>query len=213
MNFQQIFFNRVKKTFEKIVSPTAQNAGQSDFLVKMNLPPLMGRRDAAYDRAGELIAEDLFSRDEEFRGRSYRQLLVLFDSAIRDTRSILITLSSPDTESREHQLLTLLTALRSAAESLTRLISDQHGLLSGSPASSSLLYKSQQPEQFDRDERLLNECEINLVHRIRRHFSYANAKIVRYREYTGKSFSKAYADRYRRAFEEYSRYYRASVVE
>ena len=31
----------------------------------MNLPPLMGRRDAAYDRVAELLNLDLFAADQK----------------------------------------------------------------------------------------------------------------------------------------------------
>ena len=59
--------NRMKRTWELLrpsATPVRQSGRRIDHLVKQNLPPLMGRRDAAYDQATELLESDLFSRDE-----------------------------------------------------------------------------------------------------------------------------------------------------
>ena len=102
LNLHSDIINRVKKTWEYLrpSSTPHQQPRKADHLVKMNLPPLMGRRDAAYDRAREFINRDLFALDELGRRRVYCAISSLLKSASDDTEAMLITLSSPDTELR-----------------------------------------------------------------------------------------------------------------
>ena len=89
-------------------------------MVKMNLPPLMGRRDAAYDAASELITGKLFPEDvaRGIRVSVYNPLLELLDAVENDTRALLAMLASPDTEARERRLLAYITMLKSAVLAL-----------------------------------------------------------------------------------------------
>ena len=57
MNLHNEFLNRVKRTWEWIrpAAPIHRSPRNADQLIKLNLPPLLGRRDAAYDHASRLI--------------------------------------------------------------------------------------------------------------------------------------------------------------
>ena len=62
IKFHNEIINQVRRTWDYIRPASSRNpARRIDPLVKMNLPPLMGRRDAAYDRAAQLIQADLFA--------------------------------------------------------------------------------------------------------------------------------------------------------
>ena len=61
-------------------------------------------------------------------------------------------------------------------------------------------------EQVRTDLATLN-AEINIVNLMRAYFERSLPKVARYREYTGKSFSKAYASRYHKSYEVYSKLY------
>ena len=70
----------------------------SGALLRLNLAPLMGRRDAAYDAVTRIAAGPcVFSRVAE--------LLKLLWSAERDSVDLLSLLSSPDTIDRERNML------------------------------------------------------------------------------------------------------------
>ena len=87
-------FGRFARTPDLPRHPGGRRAGA---LGKMNLPPLMGRRDAAYDQAAGMLTGDLFAAGGELRRRSYRHIGTLLRCAAEDTNAILALLSSPDT--------------------------------------------------------------------------------------------------------------------
>lgn len=66
-------------------------------LLRLNLAPLMGRRDAAYDAVAEYAAASIVSPNSE--------LLDIIESAMRDSADLLNMLSSPDTIDREQHML------------------------------------------------------------------------------------------------------------
>lgn len=195
-------FTRFKRTLGIFTIPTLQTDRPADFLVKMNLPPLMGRRDAAGDRIGGMIKEDLFTWSEQKRIVHYRDIGALLDSMIVDTQFILSTLSSPDTESREKRLLAYFTTLREISGLLEDLCRIELKIFRNLAESTCGLI----PENNvgDDGEQTMNESEIALVNQFRELYDAAAPKLARYRGYAAKSFSKQNADRYHKAYEEYS---------
>jgi len=192
--------NRVRDTFSKIVPSAPVQMHQGDALLRSNIPPLMGRRDAAYDRACELLEKDIFAMSENDRISLYGTVDELLRGAKRDTNTILTMLSSPDTRSREHQMLDLMHTIQISVGAVAQLFTGARLLFeadnevahfAGLPNNKSLLH----------DEELISDCEISIIHRVRAFLDSSNARIARYREYTGKSFSQSYAERYRKSHE------------
>ena len=202
--------NRMKRTWELLrpsATPVRQSGRRIDHLVKQNLPPLMGRRDAAYDQATELLESDLFSRDETGRRQLYGRLCELFDRAVEDTEAILITLTSPDTETRERRQLNYWELLRQVISTLEAL-NGLTGKLFHAPADENCCLLVQPGGNLSRDERQLGESEISLVNQFRELFESGRQQMLRYREYTAKSFSKSNAERYQKSYQEYHRFFR-----
>ncbi len=200
-------FDRVKKTLG-LLSGTPENTGAPvDFLVKMNLSAWMGRRDAAGDRIGELMYEDLFALSEAERRFRYRQVGSLLDQAIEDTETILMTLTSPDTETRERRQLNYWELLRQVISTLEAL-NGLTGKLFHAPADENCCLLVQPGGNLSRDERQLGESEISLVNQFRELFESGRQQMLRYREYTAKSFSKSNAERYQKSYQEYHRFFR-----
>jgi hypothetical protein len=54
----------------------------------MNIPPMMARRDAAYDVSKYLLRDHLFSYPEEGRSEIYEYVLKLLDVAIENTATM-----------------------------------------------------------------------------------------------------------------------------
>ena len=215
LNLHSDIINRVKKTWEYLRpsgTPHLQPR-KADHLVKMNLPPLMGRRDAAYDRAREFINRDLFALDELGRRRVYCAISSLLKSASDDTEAMLITLSSPDTELREKKMLHLLLMMYNIAQSLVNFAELEDDLFCDESSPLRDLDIAPNENELARNEKLLSEAEISVVNQMRSYFERTQTRINRYRGYTGKSFSASNASRYNKAYEAYSKLYGELVPE
>ncbi len=200
MPLQNELIERVRKRFGLLASSSPGDAAPVDFLVKMNLPPLMGRRDAVFERLVEVAEGDVFASSEAERNALYRRMGELVQVAVADTEAILSTLSSPDTEARERRVLQfwlLIRELALALEVMTRL---EERLFH--PVRELTL---ELPEPSMREEKLLAETEISLVNEMREIFESARPQLERYRAYARNSFSKPNAERYNKAYNEYLR--------
>ena len=180
----QNFWRRVGKSLG-LLSGTA--AVPADPLVKINLPPVMGRRDAAMDRLR--VSEDLFAKSAEVRRSEYRKLAALLLSAGSDTADILRMLSSPDTRRREGRMLHSQRILGGIAESLVRISGVQ------------MLLAEQRPEGCPAEvDGELSRCESMLLNEFREVTDAVRLPLERYRQYTAKSFSPANLERYQKAY-------------
>ncbi|MBS1370644.1 MAG: hypothetical protein HPZ91_11885 [Lentisphaeria bacterium] len=214
MNLHNELLNRVKRTWEMIrpAAPAHRPPRNADHLIKMNLPPLLGRRDAAYDHASRLIDDqELFARDEAWRQKHYETISGLLEIAADDTKSILLTLSSPDTASREKGLYDLILLLQNIVRMLGDFTKLGGAVLSDeNPTLKHFGIRHTDNERL-RGERIVSEVEISTVNQLRVYCTRALPKITRYREYTAKSFSKPYASRYHKAYDAYSEIFNEAV--
>ena len=216
MNLHNELLSRVKRTWEMLrpSAPPHKPSRSADHLIKMNLPPLLGRRDAAYDCVSTLIADqELFARDEAWRQKHYGIIAGLLESAAEDTKSILRTLSSPDTASREQDLYDLIALFRDIVqvlEDFTRLgsavLNEEH------PTFKRFGIRYTDAERL-RGDRLVSDVELSTVNQLRVSCSRALPTITRSREYTAKSFSKPYASRYQKAYDAYTGIFREAAGE
>ncbi len=207
-NFHSVLLDRVRRTWDLFCPPPGSHpARDADQLIKLNLPPLMGRRDAAFDCARKMAAGDIFAGDIAARTTVYAAISELLRNAAADTVSILQMLSSPDTEAREGNLLKFLLFLRDYAQSLDDVIKLQAMQLGDGAASLKGLAISRSDSEIVRSEKQLSAYEVNTVNLIRTYFERSTIKIDRYRSYTDKSFSPPNASRYKKAYESYTRLY------
>ena len=172
-----------------------------DFLTKVNLPSMMGRRDAAYESAFNLSQMDIFAKDEEAQSKICLNMMGILDLAIQDTNAIINILSSPDTVSREEQYLFLQQNIRNLLGIWARMIKAKEYMQKSVSAKS---FYASGADPLAREENMLENFEISLVNRIKFIFQDAQPKVLRYRGYMTKSFSKPYAERYHKSFAEYS---------
>ena len=175
-------------------------AHSADFLIKMNLPPIMGRRDAACDCLGELLRKDLASLPDEFRQQEYARLIRLLTLAVEDTRNLLQMLSNQETRSREEWLFSLFRLLGHSLEPLLPL-ADWNKTVQTTAANAEI------PAENAPDSAAMltdiRRTEEELWKHLQRLFSSAEVHIGRYREYAAKSFSQPFAERYEKAYREY----------
>lgn len=205
MELHNEIFSRVKRTFGLFSGSDNPKSG-TDFLIKMNLPPLIGRRDAAVDAIGEALGIDLFELEPAARQELYRKVAALLSGIQADTKNILAMLSSPDTASRERRMLAFWTLLFEVAFCLETLaFTDARLALDPEVATEGFITSGNSAKNPVFSE--LSNCEIRLVNRLRELFESGSVRLTRYREYTAKSFSKPNASRYRKSYDEYRRIY------
>ncbi len=205
--------NRVRETLDRLIAAPRRGGSQLDFLVKMNLSPLMGRRDAAILRLEALwLTEEIFSLDLPTRTRLYSNSAALLAMAQADTAAILATLSSADMVAREEQLLAFLSLLRQLVGTLLQAKDTWKSLSAqeNSKAAEFILGRSDGNPRaaLALNENIFSDGEVVLVGRICEFLGRTRDRIKRYREYTEKNFSPSNAERYRKALREYSTLYK-----
>ena len=188
------------------VAPVVRNS-RTDHLVKMNLIPVFGRRDAAYDRVGELLHMDLFSFSPEERQKIFLNIKRLLRRAESDTRKILTILSNPDTASRENGFLDFIFLLDHGADALESFAVFSNHLISirGEVHDFSPLRTGAEKASSEEE---IAATEIALVNQLRAFYDRVSPRVARYREYAGKSFSAGLAERFRNSYNFYIRSFR-----
>ncbi len=205
-------FEKVMRTFEWLTPVLHKSHNQADSMVKLNMPPLMGRRDAAFDLAVELIQSDFFALDDIEREKTFRKMAELLDLAIRDTRAILFTLSSPDTELREQWILSFLLMMRDLALTLGCVTNVGRNILYGDNPVLVELDMSDAGKNRE-NERAVSSAQLLLSRRMRELSEAGQEKILRYRGYVRKSFSTYNSNRYHSSYNEYKKLYSPPALE
>jgi len=178
---------------------------KADIRGRINLLPMMGRRDAAFDLAERLSCQEDFSRlPAAERGEAYRQIAELLRTVYEDCRQISMLLTSPDTKNRESRLFLRAVILKSFAAALAdffrrwTVVERDHETIQR--------FNINELEEKDTApfHAMMAEVEAALLHQLRECFHQAHPGVSRYRTYAVKSFS---AENGRRYHSSYSLYY------
>jgi hypothetical protein len=187
------------------VSEGARNASEADYLVKMNIPPLLGRRDAACEFLRDLLKHQLKELPLDERLECYRNMLEILEYAIIDTESVRMTLASAETAGREKRLHTFLSVMRDLLGSACAMAEANVAFSGEDPDLGYFLGKSGRLGRYaasgkDAEMRSLNMAlDLSVA---------ATAKFQVYCDYNRKSFSSVNSERYQEAFDLYSDRYR-----
>ena len=173
----------------------------------MNLPPLMGRRDAAYDEASRMLTDDLFAGGDELRGSSYKRIGGLLRCASADTTAILALLSSPDTAVRERKLLAFFSMLAKTVAALEWFVELEASVFRDGDDALRDFKSVQTGTELARGERMVAETEQDIVNQLRNFFERTQPRVMHYRSYARKNFSPDNAGRYERSFRFYLKVY------
>ena len=208
-NNQGGLFSRVRRTLGQLCSPADvhRDGRRIAAVLKLNIAPLMGRRDAAVDRAADSFGADIFSLPEEKRIAHYIRISRLLELAMNDCDAIIGGLSSQDTITREKRLRAFLSMLRDMIVTIkASTVLENVILLEGSEVFRELSVEVT-GNQLAESEQVLSGTEINLVNRLRDFFARTLPRLNRYREYARKNFSHVYADKYSVAYRSYLEVY------
>lgn len=165
----------------------------------MNLPPIMGRRDAVLDAAEALLQVVRQCRYPE-RGQIFSHLHKLFSEAEFSTERIRGMFNNSDTAAREKRLSTHIGILSKLAGAL-----DDFCLLRTRMLEAVSFYAGDQSGEFDeacsaRIDSRMSEVEHRLLDQLCEYFQRVRERIFRYRQYAVKSFSKEYLECYRKSY-------------
>ena len=208
-NNQGGLFSRVRRTLGQLRSPAdvRRDGRRVAAVLKLNIAPLMGRRDAAVDRAADSFGADIFSLPEEERIAHYVRTSRLLELAMNDCDAIIAGLSSQDTITREKRLRAFLSMLRDMVVTIkASTVLENVILLEGSEVFRELSVEVT-GNQLAESEQVLSGTEINLVNRLRDFFARTLPRLNRYREYARKNFSRVYADKYSVSYRSYFEVY------
>ena len=183
-----------------------RNASEADYLVKMNIPPLLGRRDAACEFLREMLQHDFKELPLEERIDNYRNMLEILEYAIADTESVKMTLASAETAGREKRLLTFLSVMRDLLSSACAMAEAGAAFNESSPDLGYFIGKSNRMARYAASGRDAEMRSLNLALDLS---VAASAKFEMYCDYNRKSFSADNSERYREAFELYSQQFRS----
>lgn len=182
---------------QELISGTGEVLSRpADWLLKMNLPPLLGRRDAAFDIAEKLICEGDFAGCPS-RFEAYWKISGLLKRVCLDSRQILLMLSNPDTRERERRMLALSVMLDTLGASLANFFELREMV------NKEIFRDAMSTMNEDESKRIVasfNVEEKDLLGQMQESFKRSHWRVVRYRTYAGKSFSSGNAERYRKAY-------------
>ncbi|MFA7231503.1 MAG: hypothetical protein WC071_09560 [Victivallaceae bacterium] len=204
--FHNEVISKVKNTIMKMSQGKTHKVHQDNHLVKLNLPPLIGRRDAAYDQVEQLLRDNLFAHPDAERKEIYSEAVTLLEIAIKDSEYIVITLNSDESGSREKRLLSYLELLRNIVKAAAELVAYELSLFQDETNLHKFIGDSISG-QLRKTDLVFSESEMSIAQNISDLLETSRPQISRYREYAIKSFGQHNAARYHRAFEEYNKLY------
>ena len=187
------------------IADGVRNASEADYLVKMNIPPLLGRRDAACEFLREMLKHDLKELPLKNRLASYRNMLEVLEYAIIDTERVKMTLASAETSGRENRLYTFLVIMRDLLSSAFAMAEANVSFSEENPDLAYFLGKSGRMSRYAASGRDAEMRSLNLALDLS---VAASTKFEVYCDYNRKSFSAANSERYNEAFELYSQRFR-----
>ncbi len=200
--------SKVKRTFQKITFFNSEEDVLSNDLALMNIPALMGRRDAAYDRAIELLEQDIFIHYEDERQIIYETIMELFEVCIENTKAIIIPSKEKDTIGTVLQYLILLNDTIVSASALVK----HEMMLSEDVTSISSFIGKKIQSQFRAEDEIFSASEMNILHSGRDLVEIAAPAIKKYRQARKRAFSKGSLDRYNKSFKEFFTVYQKSGI-
>jgi len=202
--FHKNVLAKVKNTINKVKEAQADKSSQIDYLVKMNIAPLMGRRDAAYDRVGTLLADKLFTYSDLERKKIYETAMKLLDTVLKDSHEILIALDKKKRIEQEKSFICFLELLHSIIEAANNLVDYELSLYNKESTGNKFLGSVIEGQLRETDD-IISDSEMTIVQSINGLFETTRTQLNKLREYSRRSFTRYNAAKYKKSFGEYTK--------
>ena len=202
--FHKNVLAKVKETINKVKENQADKSSQTDYLVKMNIAPLMGRRDAAYDRVETLLADKLFTYSDIERKKIYETAVKLLDIVLDDSQEILIALDKKKRIEQEKSFICFLELLYSIIEAAGNLVDYELSLYNKESTVSKFLGSVVEGQLHETDD-IISDSEMTIVQSINGLFKITRTQLNKLREYSRRNFTRYNAAKYKKSFAEYKK--------
>ena len=207
--FHKNVLAKVKNTINKVKEAQVDKPSQADYLVKMNIAPLMGRRDAAYDRVEALFAEELFTYSDLDRKKIYETAVKLLDTVLKDSQDILIALDKKKRIEQEKSFICFLELLNSIIEAASNLV-DYELSLYNTENTVNKFWGSVVEGQLRETDDIISDSEMSIVQSINGLFEITRTQLNKLREYSRRGFARSIAAKYKKSFAEYTKLFESA---
>ena len=183
-------------------------------LLRMNLAPLLARRDAAFDIASAQVNDEKFAqRSGDERRAGYRSIARQLKNACESTSHMAMLFNSPDTRARESRLLKHFLMLWKLGSSLKN-ISDLPELTfddAENDAANSI--SGIDNLEACRISNVMCGVEAELFAQLTACLQRSQHRVTRYRAYVLKNFSEDNARRYEASYRGYVEFHKAALAD
>ncbi len=201
--FHKDVIAKVKQRIQKISQGRLRRPGVADSLVKMNIPPLAGRRDAIYLQAEKILTEELSVSSPQECEKHYGLALQLLDSAIKDSMTILGAMPAEEAfEAREQEIAGFLRLLRNIVQAILDTLNFCSPPHRRQEESATMTERSKSPQLVFPD---FSKNVENNAGQIEELLKKSHEQLAEYRNLTVKSFDRNGIERYQAAFKSYSK--------
>ena len=194
---------KVKQAFHRL-TPSRNRRG-ANFLIVMNVPPLMGRRDSACQCMADLLKTDIFSLTDVERSSFYKKALSLINLILESTTEI--TAATRDLKNeRETRLIAYFSLLFELIQAALALV-EPAVILQNDESSIHSMLGGNSSTQIRQLEDVLGESEINIIQALNDFIEISQPQLAMDREFSMKSLPRQNQGKYAKSFEEFSRHY------
>ena len=183
---------------------------RGDVLCKLNLAPLMGRRDAAFDCVESIGSPEFLRCSDTTRLQVYKQAMAQLEAAVADCTRIAGAMTSTDSLRRERSLAGFLDTMCGQLNVMVDLVELSSKVVNGIVVSGGLI-EAASASDIAESGIAFHDAEVNFTGRFRSMFERVKPRVLRYREYTRRSFSPENAERYIKAYGYYTEVYKLPV--
>jgi hypothetical protein len=170
----------------------------------MNIAPLMGRRDAAYDCVSTLLADKLFTYTDSERKNIYETAIKLLWTVLKDTKEILIALDNVQRIEQEKSFICFLELLLSITQAASNLVDYELYLYNSENTVNKFLGSVVEGQLHETDD-IISDSEMTIVQSINELFEITRDQLNKLREYSRRSFTRYNGAKYKKSFAEYSK--------
>jgi len=209
--FHKNVLAKVKNTINRVKKNQADKTSQTDYLVKMNIAPLMGRRDAAYDRVEALLADELFTNSDIERKKIYDTVVKLLNTVLKDTQDIVVALDSKERIDQEDSFICFLELLYSIIEAAGNLVDYELSLYNTGNTVNKFLGSVIEGQLRETDD-IISDSEMTIVQSINGLFEITRDQLNKLREYSRRGFSRHNAAKYKKSLAEYKKIFESEDI-
>jgi hypothetical protein len=184
---------------------TSSNKANTDehFSILMNEPAIMGRRDAAYDRAIALLSQNMFSKSEAERVSIYKEINYLIEITIENSEQIL---AARQDSKNLISILQYFYFLHESVSTAIMLVQQESMITDNKEGLSNFLGKQAQLQLRNIDEEF-SKTEMIIFNSIQELIATAKKTIQKFRQYRKRYFTKSQYERYQKSFKEFTKLY------